>query len=362
MTEEMMQMLSDKGHTGHKRPDRRKPVKVGVAYNLKKETVQGPLDAEAEYDDPETVMAIKDALELSGCLVDLYEADEGLPLRLAEKRPEIVFNIAEGRNGHGREAQVPAILSFFGIPYIGSDEAAMCIAMDKALTKRLLGTYRIRTPRYRVIRKNLPGFKSGGLAYPLIVKPNAEGSGKGITDVSVVWDAAGLLRAVKECMEVYDQDMLIEEYIPGREFTVGLLGNGDSLRVFAPMEIIFRDKESGIYSYSVKRSFKQYVDYACPPDVGADLLADMEKTARRIFRIIGCRDFARIDFRLSPEGRLYFIEINPIPGLAPGYSDYPMLAEYCGVGYAELIREILRSALARYGMDLNETTTMGIEA
>ena len=336
---------------------------VGIAYNLKKGISSGPPDGEAEFDDPDTVRALGDAIGRAGYRVELYEAEEDFPAQIAARKPDIVFNIAEGRRGRGREAHVPAILSFLGVPYVGSDETAMCLALDKALTKRLLSAWGIRTPKFAAFRKGVPipagdfasvgdCLGSGALSWPVIVKPNEEGSGKGVTGVSVVPDAAALREAVEEMIRVYEQDVLVEEYIPGREFTVGLLGNGDKVRVFAPMEIIFNDREQSVYSYEVKRDFKRYVRYSCPPDIGAELRAEMENTARLVFDALGCRDFARVDFRLSPGGELYFIEINPLPGLAPGYSDYPMLAEFCGMGYDSLIAGVLRCALARYGMDI----------
>ena len=324
-------------------------LRVGLAYNLRREAGSGPADAQAEYDDPDTVEAIKAALEKTGCRVELFEAEECFPAAIAAARPDIVFNIAEGRRGRGREAHVPAILSFLGIPFTGSGEAAMCVTLDKALVKRLLGTYRIRTPGYRVAG-DTARVSVRGLSWPLIVKPNAEGSGMGITDVSVVSDAAGLSRAIEEGQAAYGQEMLVEEYIHGREFTVGLLGNGAGARAFPPMEILFKDKEKSIYGYEVKRDFRQYVDYACPPDIGGELRAEMENTALKIYRILGCRDLARIDFRLSGSGQLYFIEINPLPGLAPDYSDYPILAGLSGMDYTTLIQSILHTALERYGL------------
>lgn len=337
-------------------------LNVVIACNLKKGILSGPPDAEAEFDDPDTALAIKEALESAGCLVEIVEAEEDFPGRIAAHRPDIVFNIAEGRTGRGREAQVPAILNFLNVPFVGSDETAMCLAMDKALTKRVLSSWGIDTPKYTLFEKDAPLSDerllnpydlsgAGFLDWPLIVKPNAEGSGKGISGASVVANVADLKGAVYEIADVYGQDALIEEFIPGREFTVGLLGNGEGTRVFPPMEILFRDPDRSVYSYEIKKDFKQHVGYACPPDVGPEIRAGMEDTARKIYRVLGCRDFARIDFRLSPGGRLYFIEINPLPGLAPGYSDYPMLAEFCGMDYASLIAGVLKSALARYELD-----------
>ena len=344
-------------------------IYAGITYNLKRHAITDPPDAEAEFDDAETIDAIKNALEESGCTVGLYEADTTLPARLAERRPDFVFNIAEGLRGRGREAQVPAILNFFNIPFSGSDETAMCITMDKAISKGLLSLHGIASPKSIIIKPgDIPPLdektdsaapyltsdpvSAGGLVYPVIVKPNAEGSGKGITGLSIADDAGGLRRILDETVRIYKQDLLVEEFIRGREFTVGILGNGDQTRIFTPMEIIFRDggrREHSIYSYDIKRNFRDYVDYKCPPDIGAALTDVFIQTARKIYNILGCSDFARIDFRMDPEDRIYFIEINPLPGLAPGYSDYPMLAEYCGVGYNELIQEIMRSALSRYG-------------
>jgi D-alanine-D-alanine ligase len=152
-------------------------------------------------------------------------------------------------------------------------------------------------------------------------------------------------------MSAYRQDMLIEEYISGREFTAAILGNGEALRVFSPMEIIFKDKAHSIYSYEVKRNFRTFVRYECPPSsIDAGLRKEIEDAAETVYRALECRDLARVDFRLSPDGRLYFIEINPLPGLAPGYSDFPMIAGFCGMDYGALIRSILDNALTRYGL------------
>ena len=320
-----------------------------------------PPDAEAEFDDEETIRAIQNALMAAGLAVELFEATEELPVRLLRERPDIVFNIAEGMTGRGREAQVPAILNFLRIPFTGSDETTMCIAMDKALTKRLVTSYGVNTPDYEVVKYGA-ALPETALSFPVIVKPNSEGSSKGITDLSIVKDAAALRRILPEKFSAYKQDMLLEEYIGGREFSVGILGSGDELstgaqgevsgdlRVFPPMEIIFTDKDHSIYSYEVKKNFRRYVRYECPPDIDAALRREIEETAEKIYRSLECRDFARVDFRLSSDSKLYFIEINPLPGLAPEYSDFPMIARFCGMDYQTLIWNILDSALARYGM------------
>lgn len=326
---------------------------VGLTYNLKKNLTSDVADYEAEYDNIETVLAIKEALLQGNYKVELMEATEELPSKLANHTVDIVFNIAEGIQGRGREAQVPAILNFFKIPFTGSDETTLCIALDKALTKRILSTYHIRTPKYRVILKEQQKW-SGSFLFPAIVKPNAEGSSKGISDVAIVTDMQELRNLVSKNINLYKQDMLVEEYISGREFTVGIIGNGNDLKVFPPMEIVYLDQENqyNIYSYSVKQNYKKLIKYECPAAISKEIEAEMVNTAKKIYEILDCKDFSRIDFRLSKEGKIYFIEINPLPGLAPGYSDFPMIAEFNGIDYVSFVCKILDSALKRYGLNL----------
>ena len=326
---------------------------VGIFYNCKHDPDSGPPDADAEYDSMDTICAIRQALDSAGFQTVLMECDELLPQRLTETKIDFAFNIAEGRSGRGREAEVPGLLNLLGIPFSGSDETALCIALDKALCKRLLSSYHIRTPKYRIFTKE-GDIRTAGLHFPVIVKPNAEGSSKGIPDECIASNPKELRRLVRRELSLYGGSILAEEYIAGREFTVGLLGNGDSLRVFPPMEIVFRENKAGdypIYSYGVKQDYQSFVDYACPPRLDSALQEQMTDTARRIFETLGCRDFARVDFRLDRDGTLYFIEINPLPGLAPGYSDYPMLAEFSGVPYQDLVVSVLRSGLKRCGLE-----------
>lgn len=326
--------------------------KVAILYNLKKGVSAATKDAEAEYDSIETVDAIRAVFERGGLDVVPIEADEYLPEKLHGERFDIAFNIAEGLSGRGREAQVPALLGMMGIPYTGSDETALCVALDKALTKRLLATYRVRVPKSRVLK---PGQtpRAVGLSYPVIVKPNCEGSSKGIGEIAIARDAGELHALVSRNLSLYGEEMLAEEYIEGRECTVGLIGNGPDARIFEPMEIVFdRPTEAGyhIYSYPVKQDYTRFVHYECPMTCTQAQRTEILRMARKAFEALGCRDFARVDFRLDGEGRAYFIEINPLPGLVPGYSDYPMLAQFCGVSYDELVRGVLDAAACRLGM------------
>ncbi len=328
------------------------PLRVGIAYNLKKGVRAGAAeDTEAEYDSPDTVLAIRDVLQSAGFGVELLEADGDFAEKVKKTGVNLVFNIAEGRNGRGREAQVPAILNYLGVPFCGSDETTLGLALDKAMTKRYLTTYGVKTPAWQLVKS--PDFQlDPALRFPLIVKPNSEGSGKGITDLAVAGNEPELRSVLEKNFRLYGEPMLLEEYIAGREFTVGLLGNGEGLKVFEPMEIIYLNGKPGrgIYSYRVKSNYQKHVQYRCPAEVDGRTSQEMRETAALVFQALECRDFSRIDFRLSEDGTPYFIEINPLPGLAPGYSDYPMLAQFCGMDYRELILGVLGSAMQRYGM------------
>lgn len=332
------------------------PVKVGVTYNLKRaEHASGKApDDQAEFDSMDTVLAIEAAIRRRGLTTVLLEADDSLPQKLREEQPDIVFNIAEGSGGRAREAQVPALLGLLQIPFTGSDETTLCLALDKALAKRLLATYRVPTPRWRVFSPGAP-IRTAGLKYPVIVKPNAEGSSKGIPDVCIAQNAAQLKALVQQDFDLYGGDVLAEEFVSGREFTVGLLGNGASVAVFPPMEIVYhRSPIEGynVYNYTVKQAYTEYVSYCCPAEISPELEKEIIRLAKKTFLALGCRDFARVDFRLDDAGHVYFIEINPLPGLAPHYSDYPMLAEFCGVPHEELVYSVLRAGAERVGVAL----------
>lgn len=326
---------------------------VGLLYNLKRGITGGPEDAEAEYDQIDTVYAIQRALEAEGIRVELMEADRDLFAKLRETPIDIAFNIAEGIGGRGREGQIPAVMELLGIPCTGSDASTLCLALDKALTKRLMSTYHVRTPRYAIVSREAPVCKK--LNFPAIVKPNAEGSSKGISDLSIASTPGELKALIHRHLDLYGTPMLVEEYIEGREFTVGVLGNGKNTVVFSPMEIVYQKPTQDafhVYSYTVKQHYQEYVSYQCPALLNAKQEKEMTDTTKKIYQALNCHDFARVDFRMTQDGAIYFIEINPLPGLAPGYSDYPMLAEMCGVSYQALVRGILTAAARRTGVDI----------
>lgn len=328
----------------NKNEEKAPPPSVGFTYNL----MRSKSEQESEFDSIETINAIKNSLLSGGYAVTLLEANDSLPSALENNHFDIIFNIAEGVNGRSREAQVPALLDFFNLKFTGSDATTLCVCLDKALTKHILVSHKIKTPAFQLI--DSPDFiLNPKLIFPLIVKPNAEGSSKGITGTSVANNKTELKKIVNNLFKSYNQPLLIEEFIPGREFTVGIIGNGNDVQVLPPMEVIFlNDEEYNFNHYSIKHDFENKIEYQCPANVSHIINLLIMDTAKKIYNVLGCKDFARIDFRLSPYNELNFLEINPLPGLTPGYSDMPMIAEKNGISYESLINMILSAAIKRY--------------
>ena len=324
------------------------PLRIGFSYNVKRVDSKGGDDTEAEYDAPETIDAIRDALASYGHMVVPLEATAELPRLLMDARLDLVFNIAEGVSGRNREAAVPALCELMGIPYTGSDAATLSIALDKALSKRVLRQHGIPTPDFQVMETGRERL-SPKMKFPLIVKPNQEGSSKGVSaHASVVDDEESLRQVVRELLDKYRQPALIEYYIAGREFTVGLLGDKRP-RVLPPMEIIFLDKANPrpVYDYQIKQEWEKHVYYQCPAHLTPAELKSMERIARETFVALDCRDVARVDFRMDDTGEIYVLEVNPLPGLTPGYSDLCLIANAANIDYRSLIGEILTGGLKR---------------
>ncbi len=339
-----------------KRPAQDK-LRIGFAFNVKRSENKALGDAEAEYDSPQTIEAIRGALGSMGHEVVLLEANSELPSRLVESKVDLVFNIAEGLSGRNREAQVPALCELCGIPYTGSDSATLALALDKGLTKRILRQNGILTPEFQVMATGRERL-APTLRFPLIVKPIAEGSSKGIAQKGVVDDEAALRSVVRELIEKYRQPALVEEYIAGREFTVGLLGDRRP-RVLPPMEICFKDKGNSrpVYDYEVKQEWERHVYYQCPAHLSAIELKAVERVARETFQALDCRDVARVDLRMNQHGLAYVLEVNPLPGLTPDYSDLVLIAKAAGMDFRTLITEILSGGLKRLREKRREAQT-----
>ncbi len=324
------------------------PLRIGFTYNIKRVSSKGGNDAEAEYDAPETIESIRGALESYGHVVIPLEATAELPRQLMESPVDLVFNIAEGVSGRNREAVVPALCELMGIPYTGSDAATLSIALDKALSKRVLRQHNILTAEFQVMETGRERL-SPKLRFPLIIKPNQEGSSKGVSAaVSVVDNEEMLRQVVRDLIERYRQPALIEDYIAGREFTVGLLGDKRP-RVLPPMEILFRDKDNTrpVYDYQIKQEWEKHVYYECPAKLTPTELKAIERVCRETFDALDCRDVARVDLRMNAKGELYVLEVNPLPGLTPEYSDLCLIAKAANIDYRGLIGEILAGGLKR---------------
>ncbi|MCA9541036.1 MAG: hypothetical protein KC620_19180 [Myxococcales bacterium] len=325
-----------------------RPLVVGLIYNLKRRQpgADGSNDAEAEFDTPKTIDALAAALAAGGHQVVPLEADATLFGRLRQAGIDVAFNIAEGLRGRGRESLVPALLEMLDIPYTGSDPAALAVTLDKALAKRLVRQAGIATADFAVMvdpDAPLPEW----LTWPAIVKPVAEGSSKGVVGTSVVRSEEALRKQVRLVVERYNQAALVEAFLPGREFTVGLVG-GPVPHVLPPMEIGFPEGEvDPVYGFEKKFGGAE-VRLDVPARVTPELDAALRATALAAFESLGCRDVGRVDLRLDEQGRVNFIECNPLPGMAPGFSDLVVCAAADGLDYAALVARILAPALARW--------------
>jgi D-alanine-D-alanine ligase len=329
-------------------------MRIGITYDLKNDQPAGidvPDDLEEEFDSPQTIESIAAVLRQEGHEVVLLGDGESMLRRVLAERPDLVFNIAEGHGvSRSREARVPAVLEMLGIPYSGSDPLTLAVTLDKDCARRLLRSHGVAVPRGQVFApgadleaiRRLPR-----LPYTAIVKPAWEGSSKGIRGKCVV-DTPGELADALEARADQRQPLLVEEFIAGEELTVGVVGN-DPPRVVGVLRVVpLQANERFVYSLEVKRDYANQVRYECPPRLDASHLHAVEAAALLVYRALGCRDVARIDFRLR-DGVPYFLEVNPLPGLNPITSDLVIMAREGGLGYEGVIRAILDAALARCG-------------
>src|SRR5688572_5049735 len=338
----------------------------GIAVHVQRlPSVPRADDAYAEWDSPETIAAVEHALSGLGEVVRL-EASPDFPQRLRESRPDIVFNMAEGLTGQNREAHVPAICEFYGIPYSGSDPFTLSLALNKARTKQMLLYYGIPTAPFALVESLAEAKavkKAGQLRYPLFAKPVQEGSSKGITERNYIRRPDDLLACVAELLEVYEQPVLIEEFLPGAEFTCGVIGNGKDARVLPIVAIRFDALPDGalpIYGFEAKwiwdRPENPLQMFECPAAIDDKLRTAIEQVTLRAYNALGCRDWSRIDVRLDARGVPNIVEVNPLPGILPNPEDnscLPKAAAAAGISYDELIQSCVLAAAKRQGLRLN---------
>jgi len=329
-------------------------MKIGLSYDLKEAVARSlsgqPEDALEEYDSLETVEALHTAIEAKGHHVIKLGGGREFLTRILTEKVDFVFNISEGLGSYrSREAQIPSILEMLDIPYSGSDPQCLAICLDKHLTKKIVNWAGIPTPRWQIITSaNVDSIDWQSLPLPAFVKPVWEGSSKGIRLKSRANYPDEVKSLVQETLAKYNQPVLVEEFIAGEEVTVGLVGNAPP-SVMGIMRIIPRKKDTDfIYSLEVKRDYENLVEYECPARLGENTLKLIREYSLLAFDVLECRDFARIDFRVSQAGVPFFLEINPLAGLNPRSSDLIIMARLQGIQYNDLIGAILDSALKRY--------------
>lgn len=348
-------------------------MRVALLANLKKNAPTWPGMSPDHWDDldsEETIEAISKALETGGHHVTLLEGDATLYDSLRKVSPDVCFNICEGHFGDSREAQVPAILEMLRIPYTGSQVLTLALALDKPMTKRVLAYHRLPTPPFQVFeRLNEP--LDPDMRFPLFVKPSREGTGMGVSAESIVRDEEQLRKQLRRIFERYDQPALVERFIEGREVTVGVVGNltppvawrlpedeeaprvSRGLHFFPPLEVdmaAYPAEEAGVYTSRIKVDWVDEFHYLCPAPSDEAQIEELNWLTAATFRVTGCLDVARVDFRLdaSDADKPYILEVNPLPGLNPHYSDLCIEAAADGWSYEELVNRILEEAIERY--------------
>jgi D-alanine-D-alanine ligase len=322
-------------------------VKIGITFDLRSYYLsQGYSELEtAEFDRESTIDGIAGALQELGHTPERIGALTQLVPRLASgERWDLVFNIAEGMYGFGRESQVPAVLDAYRIPYTFSDPVVLGISLHKGWAKRIIRDLGLPTPEFAVVERE-QDIAAVDLPYPLFAKPIAEGTGKGITAASKLKGPADLAERCRELLESFRQPVLVERFLPGREYTVGITGTGAEAQAVGTMEVTLRrEAEAGVYSYANKEKSEQLVDYRLVTDAQA---RRAQETALAVWRGLGCRDGGRVDLREDERGAPNLMELNPLAGLHPEHSDLPIICTLAGIPYRELIRRIVDSALLR---------------
>ncbi len=329
-------------------------MRIGLAYDLKDdiEAVRNiPEDALEEYDSIKVVRAIAHSLRALGHRTVYLGGGRKFLENILKARVDFVFNIAEGRGSlRSREAQVPAVLEMLNIPYTGSDPLTLAITLDKPLAKQIVSSAGVPTPPWVKIGSSveLKAVRAKDIPLPAFVKPAFEGSSKGIRLTSRVNTAGKARTTARALLDEYGQPVLMEKYIEGEEVTVGITGNSPPI-IVGIMRVLPRKKfKTFVYSLEVKRDWRNLVDYECPARLERATLKLISEFGIKVYKALGCRDFARVDFRVAPDGTPYFLEVNPLPGLNPDSGDLPIMSYKMGWTYQRLIGTVLEAALARY--------------
>ncbi len=324
-----------------------KQLHVGITYDLRRDYLAAGFSEEetAEFDRVDTIDALEEALSALGYAVRRIGNIKALVERLARGECwDMVFNIAEGLYGFSREAQIPALLEAYRLPCTFSDSLALALTLHKGMTQTIVRSWGIPTADFFVVQTlaDLPQVK---LPFPLFAKPVAEGTGKGVSDASKIVSETALGDVCRQLLEKYHQPVLVETYLPGREFTVGIVGTGEQARVLGTVEIMLKEQaEKHAYSYVNKERYAELVEYRLVDDAAA---IQAEVTALNAWRALGCRDAGRVDLRADAAGKPRFLEVNPLAGLHPRHSDLPIICALKGITYRQLIGFIMEAAWQR---------------
>ena len=323
-------------------------MKIGLTYDLREDylALGYSLEETAEFDRPDTIEAIESALHLQGLETERIGHIFNLVQKLAQgAKWDLVFNIAEGLYGLGRESAVPALLDCYQIPYTFSDPLVMGLCLHKGIAKHIVSQLGVPTPDFAVIEQ-LADLKQLNIPYPLFVKPVAEGTSKGISAKSLVSSATELTESCELLLQTLRQPVIVESYLPGRELTVGVLGSGKEAKALGILEVHYLEgAEAHSYTYANKENCEQVIEYRLCED--EPLSSECRELALRVWVSLGCRDAGRVDFRTDAAGKPSFLEVNPLAGLNPQHSDLPILCSRLGISYSELISGILASAQKR---------------
>ena len=329
-------------------------MRIGLAYDLKDDVEAGrdiPEDALEEYDSIRVVRAIARSLRSLGHRTVYLGGGRKFLANILKTKVDLVFNIAEGRGSlRSREAQVPAALEMLNIPYTGSDPLTLAITLDKPLAKQIVSSAGVSTPPWVTVKskEDIKALKRKDIPLPAFVKPAFEGSSKGIRLTSRVDTAGKALAAAGALLDRYGQPVIIEKYIEGEEITVGITGNTPP-SIVGIMRVVPKKKfKTFVYSLEIKRDWRKLVDYECPARLERATLKRISESSIKAYTALGCRDFARVDFRVAANGIPYFLEVNPLPGLNPDSGDLPIMSYKMGWTYQRLIRTVLDAALGRY--------------
>lgn len=328
-------------------------MRIGISYDLFRPSLaeEGPPDLYEEWDQEVTIRAIADALSRLGHEPVLLGGGREFLDKVLSDPPELVFNIAEGYGARSREAHIPAILEFLSIPYTGSDPLTLALTLDKELTKAVVASAGVRVPASKTV-ESVSELEKTEFPLPAILKLRWEGSSMGMRRNSRVKTSEEMISVGRWLLETYERPIMVEEFVPGKEITVAVVGNGQDARVFASLliEHVSVPPEEFVYSLEVKHNWREEIRYTANPAMDEGTKRALKSSALSAYGVLGCRDVSRLDFRFAADGTPCFLEVNPLPGLNPTHSDLWIMIDQLGIPYHELVGEILGAAMRRLGM------------